>query len=312
MIRQELWNYGATQDEVVLSSSSALHLFRYVNATISEIGIKIHDQSRLKRYEQVINNMALGSSLSRDDLLELSVAYSELTQLAVIAYFGQLQSADQEYKNKVELLLLDAANPITRGKVETPGRDTQFEMFVTAAWKPLSFSCKLSTPPHADIELSLDGYEFGIEAKRLKSISGLGRRLSKAKKQLKETKDGGIIAMDVSVILANRQYGYGAQSMQQAISDLERRLYTFMYDNLPLARKNGQWKKSFAWFCYAQALYGVEGLGVISTYQWKNMNLCAENDRRWLTIAKHFPKLVFVTERAFKEIEAINYALTMP
>ena len=193
MKRQELWNYGATQDEVVLSSSSALQLFRFINATIAEIGIGIHDQSRLKKYEQITKNRMLGSTFPQDELFELSIAYSELTQLAVIAYSGQLVGADQEYKNKVELLLLDAANPIAKGKNETPGRDTQFEMFVAACWKPIGFSCKLSSPPHADIEFSIDGYEFEIEAKRLKSQTAMGRRLSKAKKQLKKSKDGGIM-----------------------------------------------------------------------------------------------------------------------
>lgn len=312
MIRQELWTYGAIQEELILSSSSASQFFQFINKTISEVGIRIHRQSRLKRYEQITKKKLNYSTLSRDELFELSISYTELAQLAVIAYTGLLKSVDQEYKKKVKLLLLDAANPIAKEKNETRGRDTQFEIFIASCWKPIGFSCKLSPPPLPDIELSIDGYEFGIEAKRLKSLTGMGRRLRKAKKQLKKSNDGGIIAMDVSPILARRQYGFSAQSMQQARSDLERRLYAFMKDNQICAIQNGQSKKSFAWFCFAQALYAVEDIGLICTYQWKNMNLCDGNDRRWLTITKHFPKLVLVTERAFKEIGAINFAQTMP
>jgi hypothetical protein len=315
-MQQELWVYSASQQPTGLAISSFLQFYEFLIDHLKSLGIQVHNESRLGKYRTAVEERFVysftHSSILDERIFDLSYAYTELLQLAVIIYYGQLKATDTEYKDKANKLICDAANPHAVKKDVTPGRDTQFELFVSACWTPLSSKCTISPPPHPDILLLLKDYIFGIEAKRIKSTKSIDKRFSKAKKQLAKVKNGGIIAMDLSIVLEQERSVYEASSMQGAISDLERRLKEFMFSKLELARKKGQSKKAFGWFGYANAFYMINGKGIVNVYQWKNINLCSQTDKRWLSIACEFPKLVDVMEDAFRNIGSIQKSLTMP
>lgn len=312
----ELWRNSSTQNKMALALPSILKFYDFLVAYIEQLGISVHHQSRLAKYKEItakcFNAKLLDNNLDNQELMELSFAYAEIIQLAVIVYYGQVNIEDLEYRGKIEQLLKDAVNPLSTNKVETPGRNTQFELFVAACWKQIGTECRIFPPPHPDILLKLDGYDFGIEVKRMKSLRTLGKRFKKAKKQLHNARNGGVIAMDFSIVLRKERQEFSAISLEHAIADLEKRLRLLMFDNLDTARKRGKSKKSFGWFGFAQAIYIVDGDKIINAYQWKNINLCPENDRRWLLIAQKFPYLVSVMETAFNNLCSTNDNLIIP
>ncbi|MBK7674383.1 MAG: hypothetical protein IPJ27_06205 [Candidatus Accumulibacter sp.] len=221
----------------------------------------------------------------------------DIWQMAAIARYLDLPFTNPEIKSKVATLLKDAALPNLDRDRQTPGRDTQFELFLASTWTMAGHPCHMMPPPGADFALQLGAYVFGMEAKRIKSLESLAKRSGKAAQQLRSFPAGGLIATDLTVpILGSRQF-LTATSGTAAIRDLERRLCLLMRTSLGKVRAAAKGGAAFGWIGYCQSLYMIPGQALICAYQWKNFNLQSGEDPRWLQVVKAFDDLVLTPGR---------------
>ena len=86
----------------------------------------------------------------------------------------------------------DPAIPRKESK-HTPGKDKQFELYLAARFKKANISAVREEP---DLFCNIDGYEFTVAAKRIKSRNQLFKRIKEAGKQIIKARKPGIIAID--------------------------------------------------------------------------------------------------------------------
>jgi hypothetical protein len=82
----------------------------------------------------------------------------------------------------------------------TPGRDRQFELFLAAIATRAGFLVEEFAPVSADWKLTLSTPSacYSLEAKRLKSQSKIESRVGEAADQIRRSRVGGIIVLDIS------------------------------------------------------------------------------------------------------------------
>lgn len=282
----ELWNKGEESKVAEISNSELIGLSLMFNKFIEFRKIRINPSSRFKLYEKYLNKKANQEQLQEKEIISLEYAYYDLMQVALI--ISQLNSQEEYLTEKLELLLKD--NISIDANQNTNGRDTQFELFVLSCIPFIGFRAKLGIPPYPDIVTDFENWQFGIEVKRIKSLLQLKSRIKKADQQIKRVKDGGIVVTDFSFLF---QIGKvkEVKSVNEALQDLEQRLYRLMSNNIEEVRKSVNTNRTFCWFGYAQKLYFIEN-GISIVYQWKNFNLCKENDARWLRVSSNFHKIL--------------------
>jgi hypothetical protein len=109
-----------------------------------------------------------------------------------------LDKSAPTFKALIKRALRDPALPQESG-TETPGRDAQFELFVgalchSAGLQPVSYE-------EPDVVCTLEGQQWAIAAKRVKSLASLEQRVKEAARQIRRAGLPGVIAIDTCVPL---------------------------------------------------------------------------------------------------------------
>jgi hypothetical protein len=107
--------------------------------------------------------------------------------------------AQPPFLDRLARSLKDSPHPADSG-VDTPGRNTQFELFLAAIAKRAGLMVRHPGGAGADWILSASQERWSLEAKRIKSIKRMKEHVKKAAAQIIKSEIGGIIAIDVSLV----------------------------------------------------------------------------------------------------------------
>ena len=107
-----------------------------------------------------------------------------------------VQGDNPEFRTLVKRLLKDSVLP-QKDRENSPGRDTQFELYLAAICQSAALLPVNCAEP--DVTCTIRGTKFGIAAKRLKSFTSLEKHIRKAAKQIAKTGIPGVIALDISL-----------------------------------------------------------------------------------------------------------------
>lgn len=133
-------------------------------------------------------------------------ARRDMTVLAFILEQAHAKQTVDGFLGKLSRVCDDSVLPQDDPK-DSPGRNTQFELFVAAICQAARlFPVEYSEP---DVLCALDGMRVGIAAKRIKSDKQIKKRILKASKQIQQSGQPGFIALDTSIALNpdNRRIG---------------------------------------------------------------------------------------------------------
>lgn len=123
-------------------------------------------------------------------------AIRDFYQLRLIVDEMETHINDSKFLGSLERMLHDAAAP-QGSNGNTPGRDTQFELFVAAiAIRAGMLPVDYDEP---DITCHVEGIKFGIAAKRLKSLEKFEKRIREGAKQIGRSNFPGIIACELTI-----------------------------------------------------------------------------------------------------------------
>ncbi len=115
----------------------------------------------------------------------------------IIKVFGN-QLLEEPLFEPLTLSLQDPNLP-QDSKAGTPGRDTQFELFIAAIAARTGLSVDRLGDGQADWLLDVSGKKWSLEAKRIKKLERMEKHIRKAGKQIVASNVGGVIAIDISL-----------------------------------------------------------------------------------------------------------------
>ena len=176
---------------------TATALVEFVSTRIAEYGITIKPGSRLAVGANAIASSTVETEYGREDP-RLRSAFEALRDYSAFDYILRSPARlalRRGFRQRLETALKDGADPLQHGK-QTPGRDTQVELFVAAMLSASGLDVELGTP---DIRTRLDGQYVYVEAKRPKSFDGATNALRGAVEQVERTGVPGAVFMDLSL-----------------------------------------------------------------------------------------------------------------
>lgn len=106
--------------------------------------------------------------------------------------------AQPPFLDRFNRSLKDSPHPADSG-ADSPGRNTQFELFLAAIAKWAGLMVDRPGGAGADWVLSTSQERWSLEAKRIKSIEKMKMRIEKGASQIIRSQIGGVIAIDVSL-----------------------------------------------------------------------------------------------------------------
>jgi hypothetical protein len=166
----------------------------YVVERVELLGISVKPGSRLWKMVRVLR----GGHLEFDDP-DCKVALQSMTdlyQLGLIVDHMDDHRADRTFLAKVKTVLKDAALP-GEGNDLSPGRDTQFELYLAAVCIRAGLvPVKYDEP---DVLCTANGKWFAIAAKRVKSMDRFDERVQDGIDQLARKGFPGIVAVDLTM-----------------------------------------------------------------------------------------------------------------
>lgn len=166
----------------------------YVIDQVRELGLSPHPTSRLMQMHRVLSR---GHVPYEDP--EFSTALEAERDMVLLGFiFDQVQAHRDKprFHGLVRKLLKDSVLP-QKDRDESPGRDSQFEMYLAAVCQnagllPLDYE-------EPDITCTIEKSKFGIAAKRVKSLPQVKKHVCKATKQIRTSNRPGVIALDLSL-----------------------------------------------------------------------------------------------------------------
>jgi len=147
----------------------------------------------------------MGSSEREEFFILLVYAYDNLIKIGQVIDYIDLKIDDKKLlKRKIKELCAGNISPLDEDSSTVIARNTQFELLLMARLRAAGLSCVLQQD-NPDILLTVNGREYGIEAKRLSSTSdrSIERNTKGAASQLRNSfleddeKKRGIIALSV-------------------------------------------------------------------------------------------------------------------
>ncbi len=137
----------------------------YVVERVQSLGVRIHPASRLMLMLRTLEKGHIDYDDRRFPIALESIR--DMYQLRLIVNQMGAHRDNPKFRTSVEKLLKDAALP-QDGSSNTPGRDTQFELYLAA----ICLRARLLPVDYdePDITCDVEGLKFGIAAKRLKSL----------------------------------------------------------------------------------------------------------------------------------------------
>jgi hypothetical protein len=166
----------------------------YVVERVQSLGIRIHPTSRLMLMLQTLEREQIDYDDRRFPIALESIR--DMYQLRLIVDQMEVHRENPKFRASVVKLLKDAALP-QHGSTNTPGRDTQFELWLAAiclraGLLPVDYD-------EPDITCTVEELKFGIAAKRLKSLDRFQDRVKDGAHQVRRAKLPGIIALDLTM-----------------------------------------------------------------------------------------------------------------
>ena len=123
-------------------------------------------------------------------------------------------------------------------KDHTPGRNTQFELFLAAIAARAGFTVERLGPGKPDWLLTVSGRKWSLEAKRIKSLDKMEQHIRKAGKQITASQIGGIIAVDISLVTAPSSAQLSSYVSDDVIEEAHsRRTDCFIKEYMPSIRE---------------------------------------------------------------------------
>lgn len=168
----------------------------YVRSAIEGMGLNINPSSRVGRMLNAIcgpDGQPRGPIL-RDDKKTFLVVREALRDLQLLCFIFDELAVSGKVQKMVRRVMKDSVLPQADTE-RSPGRDTQFELFVGAVANAAGLHPRFEEP---DVVGTVGTLEFGIAAKRVKSIARVDDRVSEGARQIQDSGRPGIIAMDVS------------------------------------------------------------------------------------------------------------------
>jgi hypothetical protein len=173
-------------------------LARFVVKSFVDMGLNVNPSSRIMRQHNVLVNSTASIAFGTTDFFIAVEALRDLQMLGFI--FDQANNCeDPVFRDLVRKCLSDSPLSET-DKEKTPGRDSQFELFVAAVCRHAGLLPVEHREP--DVVFSLGNVTYCIAAKRPKSIRAIDSCLRDACDQISLEKLPGFIAMDTSLAFA--------------------------------------------------------------------------------------------------------------
>ena len=171
----------------------------YVIDQVRSLGLIPQPTSRLMQMRRVLNR----GHVPFDDP-EFPAALEAERDLQHLGFIFDQMNAHldrREFQALVKRLLKDSVLP-QKDRQNSPGRDTQFELYLAAICQNAGLLPVDYAEP--DVTCTVEGTKFGIAAKRLKSLVQLRKHVRKAAQQIANTELPGVVALDLS-LARNRQ-----------------------------------------------------------------------------------------------------------
>ena len=169
----------------------------YVIASVESLGIQVPGGSRLMQMYQVLNQHP---SIIQPDDPQFQTALEAERDLQVLGFVFNMNAAhptDSKFRDLVKKVLKDSVFP-QDNRNQSKGRDFQFELFVAAICQYAGMGPIDREEP--DVRCFVNGTQYGIAAKRVKSTGNLGKCIKKAADQIEKAGIPGIVALETSLL----------------------------------------------------------------------------------------------------------------
>ena len=165
----------------------------YVVNKLKSLGVSVAPSSRLMQMKKVLEAGYIDYHDARFPIAIESMR--DMYQLQLIVEQMASHQENEKFLESAQKLLKDNSVPHNSG-AHTPGRDTQFELYLAAVCLRAGMLVDYEEP---DVNFVADGTKFAIAAKRLKNIDRFEDRTKYAIRQVQETGRPGIVALDLSL-----------------------------------------------------------------------------------------------------------------
>lgn len=166
----------------------------YVIDHLRGVGARVHPSSRLML---MCRTLQRGYVPYEDDEFPVALeSMRDMYQLGLIVEQMEAHRDNPAFRASVQRLLKDSALPQDGGQ-NTPGRDMQFELYLAAICLKAGLLPVNYAEP--DVTCVVGGTKWGIAAKRLKSLLGLGEHVAKGAEQIQKASVPGIVAIDLTM-----------------------------------------------------------------------------------------------------------------
>ena len=178
----------------------------FVIESLNSLGLEPNPSSRLMKMYKVVTGPNTVIPYGHPDFEIAVEARRDMPVLAFILEQSHAKRHDSGLISKLSRVCYDSVLPQT-DRQNSPGRDTQFELFVAAICQAEGL-CPVGYE-EPDIFCTMDGIRVGFAAKRVKSKSKIDKRIAEASKQIRKSGHPGFVALDTSIALnrANRWIG---------------------------------------------------------------------------------------------------------
>lgn len=212
-----------------------------LRTTLDQMGITINPSSRIAiiiRDMEALARFLRGEDKSLKEPKALVTSLLEFNQFELIARHLRGKAEDAGIHELSRRFLQDNCSPYL-GR-ETPGRDSQFELYFLAMCRRAGFHITRKEPDFMITPVLPKPGEFDrvlVAVKRVRSQGQLVRRISEGGYQLAK-QGGGIVVVDITQLLNREDHFYPVESNDTAIDQAAGVFDAFVADQMaPLARK---------------------------------------------------------------------------
>jgi hypothetical protein len=189
--------------------SQKIHL--RLQELVSRLGLVIPPNSRYQQYIKALEVRSLDLKLRVTSYIEI---YQMLTALENI-------KATDPWKVTIENALHCGSVLPYKAARQTRDRDFQFELYIAGLFSKAGIPVHQKEP---DIICDMDGFIFGVAAKRIKSKKKIYARIKEASSQIVKSRIPGIIALDFTPL----QDSYFSEFPFQSIDEFQAHASGFM------------------------------------------------------------------------------------
>lgn len=261
------------------STTGLLERFDALQSQLENNDIVVKPGSRFYNYRNVLEHfdeVAETAEAENVNFKLLRQANYEIELLTVIV--EQLSSEPQigGWRSEVERLISGRDLPEKEGRDASP-RDFQFELYVAALSRKAGFSIELAEP---DVIVSHPDLEFGIAAKRPKSLGRVRPNIKKASEQIRRSDRQGSIAVDLSLAANPKNSCMIAEDTDVGVHAQDAYLDEYLVKKGPKIREVVGEKVIGITLFMSSTILAKKPMKVGFLTSWRATNLCDESDDR--------------------------------